>query len=307
MPIFESAGGELTALRQVRPGANLYESEIENLLWVNLEAFYGEDLFPVARQPLIDTGGRPDVIALDDEGRVVVFEVKRSIERTQLAQCLEYAGWARLTSLDALSRLYHGGPDRFFLDWQEFTGTSTPVTVEPSPILVLVAQEFDDRTSDALGFLTDSGLPVYPVPVSAYEDSQQRRFYLIGSDYEDTGYTEPVPPSVRRTPTLYNYKGRRLMVADLIEAGVLRAGERIEYRRARESKVFGATLTTDGRVQLETGEIFDSLSRAACELAKVAALPGWQVWTVPERGGKRLMDLRQEFLASLGDTGSTDT
>jgi hypothetical protein len=159
VPIFEAANGQLTALHQVRPGANLYESEIEDLLWANLEAFYGTDLFPVARQPIIDTGGRPDVIALDEAGRLVVFEVKRSIERTQLAQCLEYAGWARRTNLDELCRLYHGGSDRFFLDWQEFTGTGTPITVEPSPILVLIAQEFDDRTSDALGFLTDSGPP----------------------------------------------------------------------------------------------------------------------------------------------------
>jgi hypothetical protein len=251
MPIFEAANGQLTALQPVRPGADLYESEIEDLLWANLEAFYGADLFPVARQPIIDTGGRPDVIALDEAGRLVVFEVKRSIERTQLAQCLEYAGWARRTNLDELCRLYHGGSDRFFLDWQEFTGTGTPITVEPSPILVLVAQEFDDRTSDALGFLTDSGLPVYPVPVSAYKDSNSRRLYLIGSDYDDTVTIEAEVPGARRTPVAYTYKGRRLVVADLIEAGFLRPGEPIKYRRAREGKIFRATLTDDGRVRLD--------------------------------------------------------
>ena len=32
MPIFEAADGQLTALRQVRPGADLYEKEIEDLL-----------------------------------------------------------------------------------------------------------------------------------------------------------------------------------------------------------------------------------------------------------------------------------
>ena len=299
MPIFEAIEGQLTALRQVRPGADLYEAEIEDLLWSNLEAFYGADLFPVARQPNIDTGGRPDVVALDESGRVVVFEVKRSIERTQLAQCLEYAGWARRTNLDILSRLYHGGAERFFADWQEFTDTATPRTVEPNPVLVLVAQEFDDRTSDALGFLTDSGLPVYPVPVSAYEDGSRRRLYLIGSDYDDTVVREVEVPGARRSPVAYTYQGRRLAVSDLIEAGFLRVGETIEYRRAREGKVFPATLTADGRVRLEDGRVFGSLSRAACELANTAALPGWEVWTAPERGGKRLMDIRREFVASI--------
>jgi hypothetical protein len=94
-------------------------------------------------------------------------------------------------------------------------------------------------------------------------------------------------------------------VADLIEAGFLRAGETIEYRRTREGKVFPARLTDDGRVQLEDGRIFDSLSRAACELANIAALPGWEVWAAPERGGKRLMDIRNEFLEAVSTSSAT--
>jgi hypothetical protein len=43
---------------------------------------------------------------MDSSGRVVVIEVKRDIDRGQLAQCLEYAGWARSASLDELGSLY---------------------------------------------------------------------------------------------------------------------------------------------------------------------------------------------------------
>jgi hypothetical protein len=35
----------------------------------DLEAFTGESLFPVARQPHIAGGGVPDILALDDTGR----------------------------------------------------------------------------------------------------------------------------------------------------------------------------------------------------------------------------------------------
>jgi hypothetical protein len=59
--------------------------------------------------------------------------------------------------------------------------------------------------------------------------------------------------------------------------------------------------TSDGRVQLEHGRIFELLSRAACELANIAALPGREVWTAPERGGRRLVDIRNDFLASLAE------
>jgi hypothetical protein len=97
MPLFEiqQPGGVLKPFRQLHGGAELYESEIESLLWDSLEDLTGEALFPVARQPNIRGGGRPDIVALTREGRVVVIEVKRDVDRGQLAQCLEYAGWAR--------------------------------------------------------------------------------------------------------------------------------------------------------------------------------------------------------------------
>lgn len=67
------------------------ESEIEDLLWSNLEEFTGEALFRVRRQPTLAGGGRPDIVTLDRQGAVVVIEVKRDVDRGQLAQCLEYA------------------------------------------------------------------------------------------------------------------------------------------------------------------------------------------------------------------------
>ncbi|MSW21481.1 MAG: hypothetical protein F2873_11360 [Actinobacteria bacterium] len=53
--------------------------------------------------------------------------------------------------------------------------------------------------------------------------------------------------------------------------------------------------------------MIDSPSRAVCVLADLTALPGWEVWTAPHRGGKRQMDLRREFLASVvaSDAGQT--
>jgi hypothetical protein len=85
MPIYQIRESGLVGLARVKAGDDLYEKDIEDLLWNSLESFVGEDLFPVARQSKIRTGGIPDVIALDAGGRVVVIEGKRSIERTQLA------------------------------------------------------------------------------------------------------------------------------------------------------------------------------------------------------------------------------
>ena len=50
------------------------EREIEELLWRNLEEFTGESLFPVARRPTVQSGGIPDIVALNRSGDVVVVE-----------------------------------------------------------------------------------------------------------------------------------------------------------------------------------------------------------------------------------------
>ncbi len=176
MPLFELSGKKLNLIQPLLAGPDLYEKEIENLLWENLEVLLGEPLFPLARQPKIDGGGIPDIVALDASGRVVVVEVKRDVDRSQLAQCLEYAGWARSTNLDELSCLYSNGVDKFFEDWQDFTQSTSPVIVNSSARLVLVAGDVHGRTRSAVDFLVEHGLPVQLVIVNLYADGEHHRF-----------------------------------------------------------------------------------------------------------------------------------
>jgi RecB family endonuclease NucS len=82
MPLFEVTEEGLIPFQQVPPGEELYEDEIEELVWGDLEAFLGETLFPIARQAQLTGGGRVDVLALDESGRVVVIEIKRDVDRS---------------------------------------------------------------------------------------------------------------------------------------------------------------------------------------------------------------------------------
>ena len=160
MPLFEIGNDELVPFRRVQAGPEFYEQEIEDLLWANPDAFVGVPLFPVARQPTLSVGLRPDIVALDDGGHVHVIEVKRDVARDQLAQCLEYAGWARSTSLDELAAMFHDGAEAFFDAWVEFTDTKAPQLIQRPPQLVLVARDFDGRTDAALRYLAENGLPI---------------------------------------------------------------------------------------------------------------------------------------------------
>ena len=71
VPLFEIHLAELVPFRRLKGGSDLYEKEIESLLWSNLEEFTGEALFPIARQAKLPLGGIPDIVALEKTGRVL--------------------------------------------------------------------------------------------------------------------------------------------------------------------------------------------------------------------------------------------
>lgn len=305
MPIYELRESGLYPFSQVRPGSELYESEIEALAWSDLEAFTGEALFPVARQARISGGGIPDILALDESGRVVVIEVKRDIDRAQLAQCLEYAGWARLTHLEEIASLYkrspgHAGPEAFFRDWQDFTETGTPVMINPSPRLYLIARGFEGRTRSALDFLRENGLPVTVVPVTVYQDAEGRRVIDIEADHEPV--LTPATPAAAgaRSPRPVTVDGRRVGMADLLDAGLLQVNEPVEFIRPRLGERYEAIIQPDGSFKMPDGSVHQSPSLAAMRAANMIACDGWYVWRVPRLGGVKLHELRDQYVAATG-------
>lgn len=293
MPLYEVKDGELVPFKRLRGGAELYESQIEDLLWGNPDEFLGEPLFRIARQATLPGGGRPDIVALDEAGRVVVIEIKRDIERGQLAQCLEYAGWARTASLDELAGMYHAGEASFFGEWQAFTDSPTPTVINRAPRLVLVAHDFHGRTEQALEFLIDNGLPVTLVRVTMYEDPNGKHVVDVEGEFEPT-----FPAVVGEPQTTYAVDGRRVRLGDLVEAGLLQPGDRLSWDRPRLGESYEATITDNGAIQLANGQTFASPSRAAMEAAGVGSYDGWWAWRVERLDGEILKDVRQRFIDS---------
>lgn len=293
MPLFEIGNDELTPFRRVQAGPELYEREIEGLLWDNLEAFVGVPLFPVARQPTISRRLEPDIVALDDGGHVHVIEVKRDVARDQLAQCLEYAGWARSTSLDELAAMFHDGTEAFFDAWVDFTDTTAPQLIQRPPQLVLVARDFDGRTDAALHYLAENGLPITALGVIVYQDREGRRFVDVGADHEPD-IRENGGSGGRASPKRFTIDGRPVAVRDLLDAGLIEPDTPLTWIRPRIGKTYRATVLNNGDIRLDDGRIYSSPSRAALKAADIVAAAGWSVWSVPE--GHTLSDLRTELL-----------
>lgn len=292
MPIFEMDQGSLLPFTRQAISAGVYESEIESLLWDNLEELTGDNLFRVARQPVLSSGGRPDILALDSVGRVVVIEVKRDVDRHQLAQALEYAGWARTTNLDAIASLYYGGVASFWDDWMEFTATAQPVLVQRSPKLVLIARSFDSRTASALEFLLQNNLPVQVLEVAFYIDASGRRILDVEWEAEpESGGPSAVPVASTEAQETVDFRGVTLaQVAVAVSAPC-----ELRWERPRKGTSHTATLVEPGRILLPDGSEHRSPSGAAMAAADVASYDGWYAWRLPD--GRTLNDVRHEVAA----------
>lgn len=299
MPLVENRNGELVPFERLNPGRELYEKEIEQLVWDDLETFTGQSLFRVARQARVENGGVLDILALDEYGQVVVIEIKRDIDRNQLAQCLEYAGWARLTNLDELANLYNGGSgdhqgvEAFFRDWQNFTDTATPLTINPQPRLLLIARDFQDRMRSAIDFLREYSVPIMVIPVTKYKDEDGREFINIEDDYESglvtvAGIVSQKPGPLRR----------RVSIMDLLSNGLLEVGERVEFPRPQYKKTYEATIAANGTFILPDNTICTSPTNAAKLSAGSVSVNGWKVWGVPRLDGMKLIELRENYLES---------
>jgi hypothetical protein len=83
----------------------MLEREMEDLLWLAPNLLLGEELSPLRRQVISDLG-RADLILRDQDGALVIIEVKRgSAPRGVGGQIRDYLGAEKLMNPDALIRL----------------------------------------------------------------------------------------------------------------------------------------------------------------------------------------------------------
>ncbi len=89
--------------------------------------------------------------------------------------------------------------------------------------------------------------------------------------------------------------GRRVTLTDLINAGLLKVGERVTFSRPRMGVSFTAEVSEAGRLRLDDGVEYRSPSKAAMVAADMRAVDGWHAWVV-DSTDRTLDVLRQELL-----------
>lgn len=151
------------------------EEQLESLLVASPELLM-PNLVLVGRQ--IPTAGGPlDLLGIDQEGRTVVFELKRGIlTREAVAQVLDYASDLAERGLDHFAKLVekHSGQRAIesiedFMDWydQQFPDSDDPL--EDGPRMMLVGLGVDDRARRVVDFLAGAGVDLQLLTFHAFE------------------------------------------------------------------------------------------------------------------------------------------
>jgi hypothetical protein len=133
--------------------------------------------------------------------------------------------------------------------------------------------------------------------VKAIEERQKLYQQLCETIWDTSALGFDVPKvdrperrAAKRTRACYDVR-----IADLVATGTLKSDERLigEYK----GQTYSAAVRRDGRIQLDSGELFNAPSPAAMFLIDRQACNGWDFWRIRRNGRKvTLKSVRDEAL-----------
>jgi hypothetical protein len=130
------------------------EEKIEGWVAADL-TLIGVDGFIIGRQVATDHGKYIDILAMDEDGNLIIIELKRDRSpRDIVAQVLDYASWVcHLTTNDVHAMTQSLGKELSQLYREKF-GSSLPQTLNTAHQMFIVASEVDAATERIIEYLS---------------------------------------------------------------------------------------------------------------------------------------------------------
>lgn len=141
------------------------EAKLEEILVQDI-TILSPDLFLIGSQVATAHGKFVDLLAIDDEGNIVVIELKKGKSpRDAVAQLLDYGSWAKTLGYEDVEGIFseknEGKP--FGKTYAEIAGADPPMELGEQPQLLLVASALDPESERIMNFLSED----YGVPINA--------------------------------------------------------------------------------------------------------------------------------------------
>lgn len=153
----------MTRLFQIKDG-QLYAAKRKSLdLESKIETWVADDLtligvhgFVIGRQIATDHGKFIDVLAMDEDGNLIIIELKRDRSpRDIVAQVLDYASWVRRLGTGDVHTLALSLDLSLAKAYRDKFGTSLPQTLNSSHQMLVVASEVDEGTKRIIEYLSE--------------------------------------------------------------------------------------------------------------------------------------------------------
>ena len=133
-----------------------FEAKIEK--WVAQDlTLIGVDGIIVGQQVETDHGKRIDLLAMDEEGNLIIVELKRNKSpRDIVAQVLDYASWVCRLNTSEIHQLAFDKNNRDLTGiYRDRFGKSLPETLNTTHQMMVVASEFDEATKRIIEYLSE--------------------------------------------------------------------------------------------------------------------------------------------------------
>jgi len=184
--VWEIEKGQIIARDSAAFADSHREDELED--WITQKPeILGEKLLIIARQLVVPGVGRLDLLGMDENGKLVIVELKRDLgPREAVAQGLDYASWLSSASEDEI--LAHaneyvqkqsGDPERDLAQAYEDTfGKSVPEWVCQKHRIVLVAAGLDASAERIVNYLARKTIDINAVFFNYAELSEGKQILV---------------------------------------------------------------------------------------------------------------------------------
>lgn len=308
---------------------NMTENDIEEILRNSIDMICDEEesMLIVGRQVRNEKNGRSDLTAVDNNGNIVLIEIKRDrkdIEHRKEAfefQAIRYAAsYATIDKTDDLvKKVYAPYIEKYRSEFELGELTSFELGIRKlneflqvndaqknfneKQRIILVASDFDEQTLSAVAWLNSNNVDMSCFRLTPYKLNEDLFFYveklLPVTNYDDY-YVNLIDKSVMTTVTGDKKITRRSLpkIDLMLEWGVVKEGD-IIVAKGRED---------EGRL-LSNGNVMVNGEEKSMQ-AWLKEIYGWSsvqtyVFAVHKETGKTLSQIREEYMVQK-ETESTE-
>lgn len=300
---------------------NILENDIEEILRNSIDMICDEEesMLIVGRQVKNEKNGRSDLTAVDNNGNVVLVEIKRDrrdIEHRKEAfefQAIRYAAsYATIEKTDELvKKVYAPYIEKYRNEFELGELTSYELGIRKindflrvndaeknfnkKQRIILVASGFDEQTLSAVAWLNSNNVDMSCFRLTPYKLNDEVYFYvekLLPVTKYDDYYVNLMDKSITASiPSDKKTTRRSLPKIDLmLEWGVVKEGDIIVAKGKEE----GGTLLSNGNVMVNGKE--KSMQVWLKEVYGWSSVQTY-VFAVHKETGKTLSQIREEYMA----------